>query len=1076
MTDSFRYKDATFLGEPTDEIINKKIVVSVGRRADDMNFVAGTLTVGDLIEQLAEFQRGDKDGKCLVPGKVVQGRRLAKAMEVNTIAMIDLDNGTPWELLAPRIEDLFYIAWTTHSHGKGETEVAEAALTRYLSKHKETPGFEDVEIMGQCIRYLRDEKQIAPAVLASVHGVERRMTGSGVVSKVKHAPMARWRILFVLEEPFYFTQGGTQADRIELWKKSISGLCTALDLPYDRSCTDPSRLMYVPRIAKDADIEQHKILVHPGKLLDLAQFTEHEMSVEDLPAGFQQYANAHTGEASANAYEPKTPGLKQFVGKYPDFDAVSYLRDVDPEGEVPGGRDPSKVTWHCPNVHNHTEQKQNDQAFVIFQSPDSWGMNCMHATCTEMSGKDRLWYLDQICVAVGVTDPFMSLGPYSETWRDEQKAEGEARKLAATPATVVEGTMPSGPTLEDLVQALDDKSTSEDINKILRSISMVEDEFRAERLAKRVAKFTKVSLTKVNRKIKEFTTKREFDQDGPVQVVTGHPVPEDLSDLSSPVWLDWDPEVKFRATVAKLLRANERKPFLFRRPEGGVVRVERSVDGRMRAVEMLTPQWHFELMENVRFKETDPLGMDRSVDPPKQIVLALQGARNLDLPEFRQISRVAIFDRDGGLRGDRGYDEGNKVYIDPNYEALPVPAKPSDDEVAAARELLFETIRDFPFSDVFEDIETQQIKTDNRDADGFLIPNWKRGRSSRANALAMILQPFARNLIDGPTPAYHFDKPAPGTGAGFLADVAHIIAEGTPPAIQTMSLNNEEFRKAITSVLREGASVIFVDNINRKVDSGDLAGALTSGVWRDRILGQTQTVTIPVQAMWILAGNNLSFSNELMRRNVPIRLDAATPRPAHDRGRDAFKHFPLQPWLHENRPRFIQAAQILIANWLARGSPRGSGFIHSFDQWSFVMSGILECAGVDGFLKNVPAYLNMKDEDNSGQNFVVQKIVERYGLATFTPGMAIDCVKDPLTDKLMPEVPVSGSNDHAQLVSFGMWFKKTVAGATFELMTKEGLPGDATDALNQMDSMLVKCVATKSGGSVKYRFVVTKKQ
>jgi ribosomal protein L18E len=1072
VSDSYTFNDATFLGDPSDAVVEKKLIVSVGRRADDMNFVSGVLTGGDLIEQLSKFERGEKDGKCIVPGKVVGGRRLAKAMEVNTIAMIDLDNGTPWALLSPRIEEYFYIAWTTHSHGKGETQIAEAALVRYLAKNKETLGFEEVEVMGQAIRYLRDEKGIAPAVLASVYRVDRKMTPSGVVFTVMHAPMERWRILFVLETPFYFAQGGTQADQIERWKKAIEGLCTTLKLPFDRSCTDPSRLMYVPRIAKDADIEQHKILVHPGNMLDLEQFVE-DTSAADIPAGFQQYAHAHTGEASANTYEPKTPDLKRFVAMFPDLDVVSFLRDVDPEGEVPGGRDPSKVTWHCPNVHNHSEQKANDQGFVIFQQPTSWGMHCAHNTCIGMSGNDRLWYLDHICVAVGVTDPFMSLGPYSETWREEQHSEVVARKLA-TSIPSDDAPIGSGKTLEDIVDTLNDKSTSDEINKVLRSISMVEDEFRAERLAKRVSKSTKVSLTKINRKVKEFATKRERDEDGPVQVVTGHAVPEDLSDLSSPVWLDWDPEVQIHATLAKLARSNEKKPLLFTRPEGGVVRIERKSDGRMRAAEVGPTQWQFELTTRIRFKETDPLGMDRSVSPPKHLVMAVQGANNLDLPEFRQITRVAIFDREGGLRGDRGYDAGNKVYIDPNYEPLPVPMNPTEDEVIAARELLFEAIRDFPFSDSW-DIERQSIKTDEKDADGYLIPNWKRGRSSRANAVAMILQPFARNLIDGPTPAYHFDKPAPGTGAGFLADVAHIIAEGTPPAIQTMSLNNEEFRKAITAILREGASVIFVDNINRKVDSGDLAGALTSGVWRDRILGQTQTVTIPVQAMWILAGNNLSFSNELMRRNVPIRLDAATPRPAHDRGRGAFKHFPLQPWLHENRPRFIQAAQTLIANWIQKGCPRGSAFIHSFDQWSFVMSGILEAAGIDSFLKNVPAYLDMKDEDNAGQNMVVQKVAERYGLATFTPTQAIECVRD-MEGKLLPEVPVSGATDHAQLVGFGAWWKKTVAGGTFELSTKEGLPGDLADVTNQMASMLVKCVPIRSGGSTKYRFEVVMKQ
>jgi len=53
-------------------------------------------------------------------------------------------------------------------------------------------------------------------------------------------------------------------------------------------------------------------------------------------------------------------------------------------------------------------------------------------------------------------------------------------------------------------------------------------------------------------------------------------------------------------------------------------------------------------------------------------------------------------------------------------------------------------------------------------------------QASRANALALLLLPFVRPLIDGPTPLHLIEAAKPGTGKGLLADVVHAIATGRP--------------------------------------------------------------------------------------------------------------------------------------------------------------------------------------------------------------------------------------------------------------------------------------------------------
>ena len=53
-----------------------------------------------------------------------------------------------------------------------------------------------------------------------------------------------------------------------------------------------------------------------------------------------------------------------------------------------------------------------------------------------------------------------------------------------------------------------------------------------------------------------------------------------------------------------------------------------------------------------------------------------------------------------------------------------------------------------------------------------------------------------------------------------------------------------------------------------------LAAALTATEWKDRILGRTEVVTVPLRTTWLATGNNLTFKRTLGRRVIPIDLDS----------------------------------------------------------------------------------------------------------------------------------------------------------------------------------------------------------
>lgn len=211
----------------------------------------------------------------------------------------------------------------------------------------------------------------------------------------------------------------------------------------------------------------------------------------------------------------------------------------------------------------------------------------------------------------------------------------------------------------------------------------------------------------------------------------------------------------------------------------------------------------------------------------------------------------------------------------------------------------------------------------------------------------MIL-PFVRSIIDGQTPLHLIESPVQGTGKTLLAKTCLVPALGLLPSATPMSREEEEVRKTITSMLSEASESVWFDNVH-KLDSASLAGVLTTGHWKDRLLGSSRTLDLEVTATFVATGNNVVLSPEMARRSVRIRLDTGTARPWEDR---RFKH--EQPrWVLEHRAEVVHALLTLGQGWVAAGRPAPSiDPLGGYEQWSRVVGGIVEFAGFPGFLEN----------------------------------------------------------------------------------------------------------------------------
>ncbi len=253
-----------------------------------------------------------------------------------------------------------------------------------------------------------------------------------------------------------------------------------------------------------------------------------------------------------------------------------------------------------------------------------------------------------------------------------------------------------------------------------------------------------------------------------------------------------------------------------------------------------------------------------------------------------------------------------------------IPTTPTQAEVTQARELIVtDLLGDFPFE----------------------------SEGSRAHAVAAIVLPFVRELIQGPTPLHLFSAPTPGSGKGLLVEVTSLIATGRPSLPVSPPRDDEEMRKRITAQLRRGTPIIVLDNLTKKLDSAALCAALTASEWQDRILGVSEmSSTLPNRALWAATGNNPELSLDVARRTITCRLDSGIERPWE---RKDFRHPELCGWVGAHRGELVQAVLTLIQAWLRAGSPLSQHPpIGSFESWATVMAGVLEMAGIKGFLEN----------------------------------------------------------------------------------------------------------------------------
>jgi hypothetical protein len=348
-----------------------------------------------------------------------------------------------------------------------------------------------------------------------------------------------------------------------------------------------------------------------------------------------------------------------------------------------------------------------------------------------------------------------------------------------------------------------------------------------------------------------------------------------------------------------------------------------------------------------------------------------------------------------------GYDPASRLYYapDPTLVLPDLVEEPTTDHRQIALEMIQDILVDFPFVD----------------------------DASRANAIAAMLTPICRPAIRGATPLALFDATTQGTGKSLLSEVVTLIVTGREGALFSAPRTDEEWRKQLTSVLLDGPDIVIIDNVNYRLASAELCKALTETIHGDRILGLSQTVRLPVRCTWFATGNNIQVGGDMPRRCYWVRMDAKCPRPFE---RTGFRYDRLKQHVLDHRGELLSALLTLARSWFVSGCPKPTAKpMGSFEDWTTIIGGILQHAGVEGFLANSDQLHNQADSESlQWEGFLTALDAAFYGEA-FTVAQVWDLINDK---------SYSPETRHSALTERAEWLRAALPEFIGEGLDREG--------------------------------------
>lgn len=345
----------------------------------------------------------DKAGASVVLGSSLGGARKTKAMDTMFALGLDIDAGFPLDAMLDKLEGLglFCLVYTSHSHGKSGLTLKHDEVFRKLKiKPSELT-------KPQIQRFLRehDKNRYEESFIAKVEITNaKKQTKEGLVIELSTPALDKYRLIFPLSKPVKIIDlADTQAAALEVWEDKITGMAReVLDVHFDTSCTDPSRLFYTGRHAKDAE-DWYCAVVRgdPLKFEDVPVMRKSAYLNTRKTANLNAFekaggAGAHDGERAPQAFTPSGASLNDWHYKAKErFQMADLVEDLCADHiRNAGGEAQGHVHIECPFEHEHSSE--GGTATMVVNALDSqngyWTWFCKHDAC---QGRHKLAFLEE---------------------------------------------------------------------------------------------------------------------------------------------------------------------------------------------------------------------------------------------------------------------------------------------------------------------------------------------------------------------------------------------------------------------------------------------------------------------------------------------------------------------------------------------------------------------------------------------------------------------------------------------------------------------------------------------------------
>ena len=241
---------------------------------------------------------------------------------------------------------------------------------------------------------------------------------------------------------------------------------------------------------------------------------------------------------------------------------------------------------------------------------------------------------------------------------------------------------------------------------------------------------------------------------------------------------------------------------------------------------------------------------------------------NWGMPKINGIVMYPLVSRTGALMTAEGFHRESALYIG---EGLNITQKEVDAiSVEQAVDIFKDIYSDFPF---------------HSESIGLSL------------SVTCLLSAIARKVIDK-APAFIVTSPYPADGKTIWSYIPQVILM-KETSNYSLSGNEEEQIKQLTSYFMEDPDLMVFDNQNGRFHSQALTELITSGKFKARLLGKNDTVQFTPKTSLIVNGINVRPSEEIMTRSITVEFDHRT--------KDDFKHPQILEYVLQHRRMIIKA-------------------------------------------------------------------------------------------------------------------------------------------------------------------------